>query len=133
MVFKKVKVVSEPNADQMILRMEFANKGKGAAYYIKPDVECTAKRIDMTEFTIHRHEAVQDPIAMVSEVFAMKISYDNCNSKQKFFRMTITIRFEDTSGRKYKQFFEIDIDEKLESGLMINEPRPEICKEQISE
>ena len=107
LVFKNSKIVSNSNSEQTILRMEFLNKGRGAAYCIIPDLECTAKRMNMTVFTIRRYEAIQDPIAMVGETFVMVMSYDK--DEKDFFRMTPTIKFEDASGRKYKQTFCIDI------------------------
>lgn len=76
LVFKNSKIVSNSTVEQIILRMEFLNKGRGAAYCIIPDLECIAKRMNMTEFTIRRFEPVQDPIAMVGETFVMVMSYD---------------------------------------------------------
>lgn len=127
LVFKNSKVVSNPNSEQTILRMEFLNKGRGAAYCIIPDLECTAKRMNMTEFTIRRYEAVQDPIAMVGETFVMVMSYDK--DEKDFFRMTPTIKFEDASGRKYKQTFCIDIGDRLGNGIIINYAQPKLCEE----
>lgn len=127
LVFKNSKVVSNQNSEQTILRMEFLNKGRGAAYCIIPDLECTAKRMNMTEFTIRRYEAVQDPIAMVGETFVMIMSYDK--DEKDFFRMTPTIKFEDASGRKYKQTFCIDIGDRLGNGIIINYAQPELCGE----
>lgn len=111
LVFKNSKIVSNSNSEQIILRMEFLNKGRGTSYCIIPDLECTAKRMNMTEFTICRYEAIQDPIAMVGETFVMLMSYDK--DEKDFFGMTSTIKFEDASGRKYKQTFYIDISDKL--------------------
>lgn len=127
LVFKNSKIVSNSTVEQIILRMEFLNKGRGAAYCIIPDLECTAKRMNMTEFTIRRLEPVQDPIAMVGETFVMVMSYDK--DEKDFFRMTPTIKFEDASGRKYKQTFCIDIGDKLGNGIIINYAQPELCKE----
>lgn len=127
LVFKNSKIVSNSTVEQIILRMEFLNKGRGAAYCIIPDLECTAKRMNMTEFTIRRFEPVQDPIAMVGETFVMVMSYDK--DEKDFFRMTPTIKFEDASGRKYKQTFCIDIGDKLGNGIIINYAQPELCKE----
>lgn len=126
-VFKNSKVVSNSNSELTILCMEFLNKGRGAAYCIIPDLECIAKRMDLSEFTIHRYEAVQDPIAMVSEAFVMVMSYDK--DEKDFFRMTPTIKFEDASGRKYKQTFCIDIGDRLGNGVIINYAQPELCEE----
>lgn len=126
-VFKNSKVVSNSNSESTILCMEFLNKGRGAAYCIIPDLECIAKRMDLSEFTIHRYEAVQDPIAMVSEAFVMVMSYDK--DEKDFFRMTPTIKFEDASGRKYKQTFCIDIGDRLGNGVIINYAQPELCEE----
>ena len=92
-----------------------------------PDLECIAKRMNMTEFTIRRFEPVQDPIAMVGETFVMVMSYDK--DEEDFFRMSPTIKFEDASGRKYKQTFCIDIGDKLGNGIIINYAQPELCKE----
>ena len=125
--FKNSKVVSNSNSESTILCMEFLNKGRGAAYCIIPDLECIAKRMDLSEFTIRRYEAVQDPIAMVSEAFVMVMSYDK--DEKDFFRMTPTIKFEDASGRKYKQTFCIDIGDRLGNGVIINYAQPELCEE----
>ncbi len=127
LVFKNSKIVSNSNSEQTILRMEFLNKGRGAAYCIIPDLECTAKRMNMTVFTIRRYEAIQDPIAMVGETFVMVMSYDK--DEKDFFRMTPTIKFEDASGRKYKQTFWIDIGDRLGNGIIINYAQPELCEE----
>ena len=127
LVFKNSKIVSNSNSEQTILRMEFLNKGRGAAYCIIPDLECTAKRMNMTVFTIRRYEAIQDPIAMVGETFVMVMSYDK--DEKDFFRMTPTIKFEDASGRKYKQTFCIDIGDRLGNGIIINYAQPELCEE----
>lgn len=127
LVFKNSKIVSNSNSEQSILRMEFLNKGRGAAYCIIPDLECTAKRMNMTEFTIRRYEAIQDPIAMVGETFVMVMSYDK--DEKDFFRMTPTIKFEDASGRKYKQTFCIDIGDRLGNGIIINYAKPKLCEE----
>ena len=126
-VFKNSKAVSNSNSESTILCMEFLNKGRGAAYCIIPDLECIAKRMDLSEFTIRRYEAVQDPIAMVSEAFVMVMSYDK--DEKDFFRMTHTIKFEDASGRKYKQTFCIDIGDRLGNGVIINYAQPELCEE----
>ena len=127
LVFKNSKIVSNSNSEQTILRMEFLNKGRGAAYCIIPDLECTAKRMNMTVFTLRRYEAIQDPIAMVGETFVMVMSYDK--DEKDFFRMTPTIKFEDASGRKYKQTFCIDIGDRLGDGIIINYAQPELCEE----
>lgn len=127
LVFKNSKIVSNSNSEQTILRMEFLNKGRGAAYCIIPDLECTVKRMNMTEFTIRRYEAIQDPIAMVGETFVMVMSYDK--DEKDFFRMTPTIKFEDASGRKYKQTFCIDIGDRLGNGIIINYAQPELSEE----
>lgn len=121
-VFKKSKVVSNLDSEQIILHMEFLNKGRGAAYCIIPDLECKAKRINMSEFMIHRCEAIQDQIAMVGEIFVMKMSYDK--DGKDFFSMTVTIKFEDASGRKYKQNFSINISDRLGNGTIINYAQP---------
>lgn len=127
LVFKNSKIVSDSTSEQTILRMEFLNKGRGAAYCVIPDLECTAKRMNMTQFTIHRSEPVQDPIAMVGETFVMVMSYDI--DEEDFFRMTPTIKFEDASGRKYKQTFCVDIGDRLGNGIIINYAQPELCEE----
>ena len=127
LVFKNSKIVSNSNSEQTILRMEFLNKGRGAAYCIIPDLEGTAERMNRTEFTIRRYEAIQDPIAMVGETFVMVMSYDK--DVKDFFRMKPTIRYEDASGRKYKQTFHIDISDRLGNGTIINYAQPELCEE----
>lgn len=64
-VFRNSKISTESNIEQTVLQMTFINKGRGSAYNIIPDLNCTAKRLNMTEFAIHRYDAVRDPIAMV--------------------------------------------------------------------
>ena len=76
LVFKSSKVVSNSNSERILLRMEFINKGRDTAYDIVPDLECTAKKMDMTEFVMRRCEPVQDPVVMVGESFSMVMSYD---------------------------------------------------------
>lgn len=127
LVFKSSKVVSNSNSEQMLLRMEFVNKGRDTAYDIVPDLECAAKKMDMTEFVLRRYEPVQDPVVMVGESFSMVMSYDK--DEKDFFRMTPTIRYEDASGRVYKQTFCIDISDKLGDGTIINYAQPELCDE----
>lgn len=126
-VFKNSKIVSDSNSEQTILHMEFLNKGRGVAYCINPDLECTAKRMDMSEFTMRRYEAVQDPIAMLGEIFVMVMNYDK--SENDIFGMTPTIKFEDASGREYKQTFCIDIGDRWGNGTIINYAQPELCKD----
>lgn len=126
-VFKNSKVVSNSHSENILLRMEFINKGRDTAYDIKPDVECTAKKLDMTEFLIQREESVQDPVVMVGETFVVVMSYNK--DEKEFFRMTSTIKFEDASGRKYKQTFEIDISDRMGNGIIINYAQPELCEE----
>jgi hypothetical protein len=127
LVFKNSKVVSNSNSEQILLRMEFINKGRDTAYDIIPDLECMAKKMDMTEFVIHRYEPVQDPVVMVGESFAMMMSYDK--DEKDFFRMTLTIRYEDASERAYKQTFCIDIKDRLGNGMIISYAQPELCDE----
>lgn len=57
----------------------------------------------------------------------MVMSYDK--DEKDFFRMTPTIKFEDASGRKYKQTFCIDIGDRLGNGVIINYAQPELCEE----
>lgn len=103
------------------------NLPRDTAYDIKPYVECTAKKLDMTEFLIQREESVQDPVVMVGETFVVVMSYNK--DEKEFFRMTPTIKFEDASSRKYKQTFEIDISDRLGNGIIINYAQPELCEE----
>lgn len=127
LVFKNSKVVSNSNSERILLRMEFVNKGRDTAYDIIPDLVCVAKKMDMTEFMISREDPVQDPVVMVGETFAMVMSYDKDNND--FFRMTLTIRYEDASGRLYKQTFCIDIYDRLGNATIINYAKPELCDE----
>lgn len=127
LVFKKSKVVSNPTSERVIIRMEFLNKGRGSAYEIIPEVECKAKTADMKKINLYRYGAVEDPIAMVGELFVMYWSYE---SEEKFmFRMTPEIKFKDASGRRYKQTYCIDIVDRLGNANIINYAQPELCKE----
>lgn len=124
LVFKKSKFISNPNSEQMLLLLEFINKGRDTAYDIIPDMECAAKQMDMSEFKIRRYEPVQDPVVMVGEEFKMVLSYEK--NEVYFFRIEPTIRYEDASGRKYKQTFCIDIVDKLGNANIINYANPEL-------
>ena len=95
LVFKNSKIFSNSPSEHVILQMEFLNKGRGSAYEIIPDLECTAKTLDMKEFHIYRYGAVEDPIAMVGETFVICWKYKN--EQKTLFRMTPEIRFKDAS------------------------------------
>lgn len=127
LVFKNSKVVSSPISPQIVIKMEFLNKGRGSAYEIIPDVECIAKTLDMDEIQVYRYGAVEDPIAMVGEVFVLHWCYTDIGKNQ--FRMTPTIKFKDASGRSYKQTYCIDIVNKTGTANIINYAQPELCKE----
>ena len=127
LVFKNSKVKYSINSEEQLLCMEFVNKGRDTAYDIIPDVECIAKKIDMTEFVLCRCEAVQDPVVMVGETFSMTMKYDK--KEIEFFRMTFNISFKDASLRKYKQTFIIDIYNELGNGLIINYAQPELSED----
>jgi hypothetical protein len=126
LVFKNSKVISAPTSEQIIIHMEFLNKGRGSAYDIIPDTECTVKPFHEEEFQLCRYGAVEDPIAMVGELFVMNWSYDG--EEKLMFRMTPTIKFKDASGRRYKQTYYIDIIDRLGNANIINFAQPELCE-----
>lgn len=127
LVFKKSKIISNSNSEQVLLLLEFINKGRDTAYDIIPDLECTAKQMDMAEFKIRRCEPVQDPVVMVGEDFKIVLSYEKNGAE--FFRLEPTIRYEDASGRKYMQTFCLDIVDRLGNANIINYAKPELCDE----
>ena len=127
LVFKNSKIFSNSPSEHVILQMEFLNKGRGSAYEIIPDLECSAKTLDMKEFHIYRYGAVEDPIAMVGETFVICWKYKN--EQKTLFRMTPEIRFKDASGRKYKQTYNIDIVDRLGKANIINYAQPKLCED----
>ena len=125
-VFENLRVISGSTPEQTIIQMKFLNKGRGSAYEIIPDVECKANTKNMKEIRLYRHNAVENPIAMVGEAFVVSWIY---TSKEEFeFRMKPEIRFEDASGRKYKQTYCIDIVDRLGNANIINYAQPELCE-----
>lgn len=126
-VFKKSKATFDSQSSVTILRMEFVNKGRGAAYEIIPDMECIGKTLRMKEIQIRRYEAVQDPIAMVGELFVISWYYE-CNGEYVF-QMQPSIRFCDASGRNYKQTFNIDVVNKDGGANIKNYAQPQLCSE----
>lgn len=126
LVYKESKVtdvIPAPSGNQIIVHMKFLNKGRGNAYSIIPDTECIARKKDMSAIKIYRYGAVQDPIAMVGEYFEMDCCYIGLN--EEWINMQLTISYEDASGRKYLQMFDLDIDE-YGSGIIKNFAKPEI-------
>lgn len=97
LVFKASKVISQITKEQVIIRMEFQNKGRGSAYDIVPDTECLALLNTGEKITVYRYGAVEDPIATVGEIFAVKWTY--LSNKIYPFRMEPTITFKDVSGK----------------------------------
>lgn len=126
-MFKKSKFISNSNPEQVLLLLEFINKGRNTAYDIIPDLECTAKQMDMAEFKIRRCKPVQDPVVMVGEDFEIVLSYEKNGAE--FFRLEPTIRYEDASGRKYMQTFCLDIVDRLGNANIINYAQPELIEE----
>lgn len=127
LVFKESKVVGCKYADQMIINFVFINKGRGSAYEIVPDVDCSVRTIDNKDIKIYRNGPVEDPIATVGEKFEVKWSYI---SKEKYnFRMNPTITFKDASGRKYKQTYEVDIVDENGNANIINYAKPQLLEQ----
>lgn len=126
LVFKKSRVVSPSTSEQVIIRLEFLNKGRGSAYEIIPDDACKAKTVDMEEIQLYRFEAVEDPIATVGELFVMNWTYES--EKKLRFRMEPTITFRDASGRRYKQTYCIDIIDGNGNAIVLNYAQPELCE-----
>ena len=127
LVFKSSKIVPPPTSGQIVICMEFLNKGRGSAYDIVPDTKCTVQTSTMEEFELYRFGAVMDPIAMVGEVFVVNWSY--ISEEKLMFRMTPTIKFRDASGRLYKQTYCIDIVDKNGDANIINYAQPELIEE----
>ena len=126
LVFKgvqRIKKVPSSSGDQIIFSMSFLNKGRGSAYEIIPDVNCTASHYGDT-FTLYRHGAVEDPIAMVNESFVMEWCYIGKEIYE--YRMPFSICYKDASGRKYIQKYVVDIVDENESNI-ITYANPEIC------
>lgn len=125
LVFKKSEI-SSSDKKQIVIKMEFLNKGRGSAYEITPDVKCLAKTMDMEEFQLFRCGAIEDPIAMVGEILVLYWSYTDID--KNFFRMMPTIKFKDASGRNYKQTYCIDIIDINGNANIINYAQPELCE-----
>lgn len=126
LVFKKaerINVVPSSSGTQIVFSMSFLNKGRGSAYSIVPDVNCTASHFGDT-FTVYRHGAVEDPIAMVSEYFIMEWCYIGKEIYE--YRMPFSIRYEDASGRKYVQDYVVDIISEKEANI-ITYAEPKLC------
>jgi|GEM_PF-382014 hypothetical protein len=127
LVFKCSKVVSNPKDKQVTIEMVFLNKGRGSAYSIVPDVECDAKNLlKEGSFKIYRSTPVEDPIATVGEKFVTKWSYDSVEKGEFSFKPQLT--YQDASGRKYIQTYEINIIDDDGNANIINFAKPELCE-----
>lgn len=125
MIFKEYKDVSNQTSDNVIIRMGFINKGNGSAYELCPDTDCVAYNEKMEKIHFDRYYPIEDPIALVGERF---ITYFITDKKiTDIIRMEIKIKFEDASGRKYKQVFYIDI-KSSGSTTTISNGTPELCE-----
>lgn len=125
LVFKKSKIVNDSSSAQMFLHLEFINKGRDTAYDIIPDMECNARKRDMTEFRVRRYKPIQDPVVMVGETFKVVFAYQK--NEAVIFSLTYSIRYKDASERTYKQTFCIDIVDKLGNANITNYAQPELC------
>lgn len=96
--------------DQIIFSMTFINKGRGAAYSIIPDSECEVVIMGKPSFKVYHHGAVEDPIALVREPFSLEWSY--IGKETYNYRMNFSIKYQDASGRNYKQDYKVDIIDK---------------------
>ena len=127
LVFKCSQVVSDPKEKQVTIEMVFLNKGRGSAYSIVPDVDCDAKKLFKEEsFKIYRSAAVEDPIATVGEKFVTKWSYSSAEKDEFSFKPKLT--YQDASGRKYIQSYEIHIIDENGNANIINCAQPKLCE-----
>ena len=127
LVFKCSKVVSDPKEKQVTIEMVFLNKGRGSAYSIVPDVDCDAKKLlKEGSFKIYRSTPVEDPIATVGEKFVTKWSYSSAEKDEFSFKPKLT--YQDASGRKYIQSYEIHIIDENGNANIINFAKPKLCE-----
>mgnify|MGYP004514373015 FL=1 len=105
LVFQEARISDE--SDEKITRIDFIfkNKGRGAAYDIVPELECMAKTVE-GKTKVYRCDPVQDPIAMVGEQFTTMWTL-GCEQKLVDFIFTMPIEYQDASGRKYRQKYDL--------------------------
>lgn len=128
LVFKDSKIISAPTSENVFIRMEFLNKGRGNAYDIIPDSECkVVESVDKKLKKVRRRDAIEDPIARVGEIYEITWYYNSTERVE--FSMTPTIYYRDASGRKYKQTYRINIIDKYGHANIINYATPELIKE----
>lgn len=126
LVFKEAKISPESDEEVKRIDMFFINKGRGSAYDIIPDLECTANTI-YNEVVLNRCDAIQDPIAMVGEKFKTMWTL-GYRIELVDFVTTISIKYSDASGRKYIQRFNIIFNKKGYASIT-NFAQPELYKE----
>ncbi len=129
LVFKgaeRIDVIPSASGTQIVFSMSFVNKGRGSAYSIIPDLDCTASHYGDT-FKVHRFDVVEDPIAMVGEYFIVKWSY--IGEEIYGYRMPFSIKYKDASGREYMQNYIVDIISEKESTI-ITYAEPKLCDNQ---
>ena len=127
LVFKCSQVVSDPKEEQVTIEMVFLNKGRGSAYSIIPDMDCDVKKLSTGEsFKICRSAAVEDPIATVGEKFVTKWSYSS--AEKDAFSIKPKLTYQDASGRKYIQSYDIHIIDEKGNANIINFAKPELCE-----
>lgn len=105
LVFQGARISDE--SDEKITRIDFIfkNKGRGAAYDIVPELECMAKTVE-GKTKVYLCDPVQDPIAMVGEQFTTMWTL-GCEQKLVDFIFTMPIEYQDASGRKYRQKYDL--------------------------
>ncbi len=127
LVFKKSEIKSPSTSKNIIIRMEFLNKGRGSAYEITPDSECEIESLDKKLKKLRRIDVIEDPIARVGETYEIVWGYFSAETVS--FKVTPTIRYRDASGRRYKQTYCINIIDDYGNASIINYANPELIEE----
>lgn len=126
LVFKSSKVYSPANCGEIRMRFNFINKGRGTAYSINSDLDFWSS-LENEGNKLKRGDAIEDPIVTVGEEFSIDCVYNG--DEKKTFKTRIVVSYEDASGCKYKQEFNLVVADRIGNSSITNYAIPELLEE----
>lgn len=132
LVFKKSIVAPDLVSGGEFVCMKFLNKGRDSAYKIKPDLKlkaCYTKNGKIYEWV--RDVPIEDPIAMRGEEIEVRWKVECEEGRNSWFfgnwgfSTDFSIKYEDASGRNYKQRYTVIIEGERSSHIT-NYSEPEL-------
>lgn len=126
LVFKGFRNKEPYHNGEVVLALNFLNKGRGAAYSIVPAVKIQSS-LDDKGNQLYRCGPVNDPIALVEESIELECAY--FGKLENDLKLEWDISYEDASGRKYKQTHKISIHNDNGESYNLSYAIPELIKD----